>query len=950
MGESKTLILIDGHALAFRQYYALERTNMQTKDGTPTWAVYGFFKAIFDLLKNDNLSPDAIGVAFDVSHHTFRTEKYEEYKANRVAMPDPMRIQMGLIYEGLKAFNIPIYTKEGFEADDVIGTISKRACELGHKVLILTGDQDSFQLIQKNGCIKVIIPSKGELLEYDWDRVYQKLGVYPDQVIDYKALRGDTSDNIPGIKGIGEKIAVKLLDEFKTVDNVLGNADKISGNAIREKIKNGVEQAELSKYLATIVCDVDIPFDFDKTSIDLPDIANVTEFLRKMQFYSFLKNIEFILKSFDKNKSELTQQTNLLPELNIAASNGQLGLFAQAVQTEVNKSELQFNTTLITDTTDFENMIDNLSKASVIALKVFADVKNAVNSSIYGIALGVNSGYEYNNSFQVTNDNLPAQTYYIPISHNIENQLNIEFVKDKLKTVFENPSVKKITHDIKSEYNVLKLIGIEIQGVIFDTLLASYIKDSNANADFDIQCMERIEHVLPTVISDNKKMKFNNLDLDTVKNYTGDVIASLFKLSAFWNSNLDEKEHNIFETIEIPLAHVLANMEFNGVTVDVEYLKTLTTLFDKKLSKLESRIFELADEGFNINSPKQVGYILFDKLQLKSRKKRGKSKNSTSAEVLTALAEDYEIARLLLEYRKFAKLKSTYTDSLPALIDSRDNRIHSTYNQAVTVTGRLSSSNPNLQNIPTRSEEGNKIRQAFVPENKNNSLILSADYSQIELRVLAHVSQDKNLIDAFNSGIDVHTLTASKVFEVAPSEVTKEMRYKSKAVNFGIVYGQSKYGLAKALKITPQESEMFIDKYFLTYPGIRAYMQDEMLKVEEKGYVETIFGRKRYLLNEINSSNSMVREFAKRAAINHPIQGTASDLMKLAMIDFAAKLREHNLKTKMIMQVHDELVLEVDKPELEQVKKLVVESMELGQPLDVPLVVDINIGESWKEL
>ncbi len=950
MGESKTLILIDGHALAFRQYYALERTNMQTKDGTPTWAVYGFFKAIFDLLKNDNLSPDAIGVAFDVSHHTFRTEKYEEYKANRVAMPDPMRIQMGLIYEGLKAFNIPIYTKEGFEADDVIGTISKRACELGHKVLILTGDQDSFQLIQKNGCIKVIIPSKGELLEYDWDRVYQKLGVYPDQVIDYKALRGDTSDNIPGIKGIGEKIAVKLLDEFKTVDNVLGNADKISGNAIREKIKNGVEQAELSKYLATIVCDVDVPFDFDKTNIDLPDIANVTEFLRKMQFYSFLKNIEFILKSFDKNKSELTQQTNLLPELNITASNGQLGLFAQAVQTEVNKSELHFNTTLITDTTDFENMIDNLSKASVIALKVFADVKNAVNSSIYGIALGVNSGYEYNNSFQVTNDNLPAQTYYIPISHNIENQLNIEFVKDKLKTVFENPSVKKITHDIKSEYNVLKLIGIEIQGVIFDTLLASYIKDSNANADFDIQCMERIEHVLPTVISDNKKMKFNNLDLDTVKNYTGDVIASLFKLSAYWNSNLDEKEHNIFETIEIPLAHVLANMEFNGVTVDVEYLKTLTTLFDKKLSKLESRIFELADEGFNINSPKQVGYILFDKLQLKSRKKRGKSKNSTSAEVLTALAEDYEIARLLLEYRKFAKLKSTYTDSLPALIDSRDNRIHSTYNQAVTVTGRLSSSNPNLQNIPTRSEEGNKIRQAFVPEDKNNSLILSADYSQIELRVLAHVSQDKNLIDAFNSGIDVHTLTASKVFEVAPSEVTKEMRYKSKAVNFGIVYGQSKYGLAKALKITPQESEMFIDKYFLTYPGIRAYMQDEMLKVEEKGYVETIFGRKRYLLNEINSSNSMVREFAKRAAINHPIQGTASDLMKLAMIDFAAKLKEYNLKTKMIMQVHDELVLEVDKSELEQVKKLVVEAMELGQPLDVPLVVDINIGESWKEL
>lgn len=949
MGESKTLILIDGHALAFRQYYALERTNMQTKEGTPTWAVYGFFKAIFDLLKNDNLSPDAIGVAFDVSHHTFRTEKYEEYKANRVAMPDPMRVQMELIYEGLKAFNIPIYTKEGFEADDVIGTISKRACELGHKVLILTGDQDSFQLIQKNGCIKVIIPSKGELKEYDWDAVYDKLGVYPNQVIDYKALRGDTSDNIPGIRGIGEKTAVKLLDEFKTVDNVLANADKISGNAVREKIKNGIEQAELSKYLATIVCDVDLPFDFDKTNIELPDIAKVTDFLRNMQFYSFLKNIEFILKSFDKNKSELQQQS-LLPELNIMASNGQLGLFAQAVQTEVNKSELQFKPTIITDSTDFENLIEKLSNSSIITLKVFADIKNAVNSSIYGIALGINSGYQYKDSFQILDESQSTEVYYIPLSHSIEKQLNPGFVRDKLKLILENSSIKKITHDIKSEYNVLKVFGIELEGVIFDTLLASYIKDSNANADFDIQCMERIDHVLPTVISDNKKMKFNNLDLDTVKNYAGDVIASLLKLSSYWNSNLDEKEYKIFQTIEIPLALVLANMEFNGVTVDVEYLKTLTTLFDKKLSKLESRIYDLANEGFNINSPKQVGYILFDKLQLKSRKKRGKSKNSTSAEVLTALAEDYEIARLLLEYRKFAKLKSTYTDSLPALIDAHDNRIHSTYNQAVTVTGRLSSSNPNLQNIPTRSEEGNKIRQAFVPEDKANSLILSADYSQIELRVLAHVSQDKNLIDAFNSGIDVHTLTASKVFDVPTSEVTKEMRYKSKAVNFGIVYGQSKYGLAKALKITPQESEMFIDKYFLTYPGIRAYMQEEMLKVEENGYVETIFGRKRYLLNEINSSNAMVREFAKRAAINHPIQGTASDLMKLAMIDCAAKLREYNLKTKMIMQVHDELVLEVEKSELEQVKKLVLEAMELGQPLDVPLVVDINIGESWKEL
>lgn len=954
MGESKTLILIDGHALAFRQYFALERTNMQTKDGTPTWAVYGFFKAIFDLLKNSDLSPDAIGVAFDVSHHTFRTEKYVEYKANREAMPDPMRIQMGLIYEGLKAFNIPIYTKEGFEADDVIGTISKRACELGHKVLILTGDQDSFQLIQKNGCVKVIIPSKGELLEYDWDRVYQKLGVYPDQVIDYKALRGDTSDNIPGIKGIGEKTAVKLLSEFKTVDNVLANADKISGKAVQEKIKNGVEQAELSKYLATIVCDVDVPFDFDKTNIELPQISDVTEFLRKMQFYSFLKNIEFILKSFDKTKSievpeSLVQKTISDNVPVVSSSNGQLGLFAQAVQSEVNKVDLEYDSKIITDTADFNNMIAELSKQSVISLKVFADVKNAVNSTIYGIALGVNSDFSFDKSLKINSDKSKTQSYYIPLGHNIENQLSVDFVVSNLKQLLSNNSIKKITHDIKTEYNIFRCLGVDVNGIVFDTMLSSYIKDSNSSTDFDIQCMERINHILPTMVSENKKAKFIDFDLGTVKNYSADVISSLFELTNYWNSNLDPKEYKILSDIEIPLAHVLADMEYDGISVDVDYLHRLTAELDTNLAQLEIKIFNLAGESFNINSPKQVGQILFEKLNLKSSKKRGKSKNSTSAEVLNTLAEEYEIAKLLLEYRKYSKLKSTYTDALPTLIDAKDNRIHTTYNQTVTTTGRLSSSNPNLQNIPIRTEEGNKIRQAFVPKDKDNYMILSADYSQIELRLLAHVSGDVNLINAFKSGIDVHTLTASKVFEVPIEEVTKEMRYKAKAVNFGIVYGQSKYGLAKALGIKADEAEMFIDKYFLTYPRIKDYMNNMVALVEEQGYVETIMGRRRYLQSEINSSNSMIREFAKRAAINQPMQGSASDLIKLAMIDFVKKLKEHNLKSKMIMQVHDELVVEVEKSELDLVKKLILESMELGQPLNVPLLVDVNVGESWKE-
>ena len=954
MGASKTLILIDGHALAFRQYYALERTNMQTKDGTPTWAVYGFFKAIFDLLKNKDLAPDAIGVAFDVSHHTFRTEKYTEYKANRESMPDPMRIQMDLIYEGLNAFSIPIYTKEGFEADDVIGTISKRACELGHKVLILTGDQDSFQLIEKNGCVKVIIPSKGELLEYDWDKVYQKLGVYPNQVIDYKALRGDTSDNIPGIKGIGEKTAVKLLSEFKTVDNVLNSADKITGKSVREKIENGREQAELSKYLATIVRDVDVSFDFDKTNIVLPDIAKVTDFLRKMQFYSFLKNIEFILKSFDKSDSANLSISNLTDftdnnRIEPVSQNGQLGLFAQAVQSEVNKVEFDYDTKLITDTIDFEQMLAHLSSHTVISLKVFADVKNAVNTDIYGIALGINKSFEYNSSFIIKNEHPISISYYIPLGHNISQQLDFGYVIDSLKSLLENSDVKKVTHDVKVEYNIFKNLGIEIKGIIFDTMLASYIKDSNSSSEFDIQCMERINHILPTIVTENKKAKFSDNNINTVKSYAGDVIASLFELTKYWVGELDEKEYKILRDIEIPLAHVLADMEYIGISIDEDYLKVLTCELDSNLSELEIKIFDLAGEKFNLNSPKQVGEILFDKLQLKTRKKRGKSKNSTSAEVLNQLAQEYEIARLILEYRKYSKLKSTYTEALPLLIDKKDNRIHTTYNQTVTTTGRLSSSNPNLQNIPIRTEEGNKIRQAFVPKDRENYFILSADYSQIELRLLAHVSEDEHLINAFKSGVDVHTLTASKVFEVPLSEVTKDMRYKAKAVNFGIVYGQSKYGLAKALGIKPDEADNFIEKYFQTYPGIKAYMNNMVEKVEELGFVETILGRKRYLQSEISSPNAMVREFAKRAAINQPMQGSAADLIKLAMIDFSNKLKEHNLKSKMIIQVHDELVVEVEKSELDFVKELVLQSMELGQPLKVPLLVDVNVGESWKE-
>lgn len=952
MGNSKTLILIDGHALAFRQYYALERTNMKTSDGTPTWAVYGFFKAIFDLLKNEDLRADAIAVAFDVSHKTFRTEKFADYKCNRSAMPDPMRVQMGLINEGLRAFSIPIYTKEGFEADDVIGTISQEACELGHKVLILTGDQDAFQLVDKDGCVKVILPKNGELIEYDWDKIHEKLGVYPNQVIDYKGLRGDTSDCIPGIKGIGEKTAQKLLARYGTLDACLADCENIPEKSVREKICNGIEQAKLSQYLATIIRDLDVNFDFDKTRVELPDVAKVTEFLKKMQFYTFIKNINSILYSFDKVEHSVPQET---PQINSDGSL-QLGFFSEVVNQEINKSsDFSVEKKCITDTNDLQKLVEDLKQQSLIAFKLYANIKNAVNSSLTGISIAYKKALSADDRVLInSDDNSETKTFYIPLGHSsIENQLREEDVINTLKPVFEDEKIKKTTHDAKSEYNVLRCLGIETKGIIFDTMLASYVKDTNRNHELDIQALENLDHAItpfaPFEREKKKQLKFEDANFDAVLNFASEEVAIIIELTKFWSKNLDENELKFVYDIEVPLTFVLADMEYDGVSIDEKYLNDLTAFMNAELAKIEGKVYELAGVPFNINSPRQVGETLFDKMGIKSRKKRGKATYSTSAAVLEELAEDYEIAKLILDYRKYSKLKSTYTEALPALIERKDNRIHTTYNQTVTATGRLSSSNPNLQNIPVRTAEGNKIRNAFAPKDKENYLILSADYSQIELRLLAHITEDKHLSEAFNSGIDVHTLTASKVFEVPVEEVTKEMRYKAKAVNFGIIYGQSKYGLAKALGISNKEAEEFISKYFATYPRVKAYMEGTILEAEKKGYVETIFGRKRYLETELASSNAMIREFGKRAAINQPMQGTAADLMKIAMIEFSKKLKENNLKSKMIIQVHDELVVEVLKSELDEVTKLVKVAMELNQPLSVPLVVDVNVGESWKE-
>ena len=789
MSDKKTLILIDGHALAFRQYFALERTAMKNSENQPTWAVYGFFKAIFDLLAK--IQPDFIAVAFDVGRQTFRVEKFEDYKAQREAMPDTLRSQIGVICEGLNAFDIPIYTKEGFEADDVIGTISRIASENGHNTLILTGDQDSFQLIDKDGTVKVLIPSKGELIEYDWNKVYEKLGVYPNQITDYKGLRGDTSDNIPGVKGIGEKTAQKLLNRYPTLEAVLEDCENIPEKAVKQKISEGKEIAILSKDLATIIRNVDIDFDITTAKVTLPSLNKVSEFLKRMQFYTFIKNIDKILGSFSGEDPE-PETLSIFAQKPAPSNDGsftpiQQGLFSQAIKENID--DLSFDYEITNDSA----VIEKLKTKERLALKY----------------------YENNGSIEAISVFDGDKAYYF-------NDAGL------LKQIIENDKIKKIGYDIKSEYHLLLNNSIEPKGYDYDVLLASYVKDPNRKHSLDAQALDFLNHIISQPFE--------------VEKFRCDEVFTIYKLYEYWQNNLDEKEQKLVNEIELPLTFILAKMEHTGVAIDTSYLKELSSYMTEKLAELEDLIYQLAGESFNINSPKQVAEVLFDKLGLKSKKKKSRS---TSAEILEELAQEYEICQYILEHRKFSKLKSTYTDSLPTLVSKRDGRIHTTYNQALTVTGRLSSSNPNLQNIPIRTEEGNKIRSAFCAGDKENCLILSADYSQIELRLLAHVSGDEHLIQAFTSGEDVHTMTASKVYGVSLNEVTKDMRRKAKAVNFGIVYGQSKYGLAKSIGISNDEAQEFIDKYFETYPRVHEYMRKEMEFVNTHGYVETTFGRKR---------------------------------------------------------------------------------------------------------
>ena len=953
--QDKNFLLIDGHALAYRYFFALERTAMKTSDNQPTWAVFGFFKALFDLLQNTTVKPDAIAVAFDVSRHTYRTEMFADYKANRESMPDTLRSQLALIIEGLQALNIPIYTKEGYEADDVIGTISLKAKQKQHKTYILTGDRDSFQLVDREGYITVIMPSKGELTQFDWYKVYDKMGVYPYQITDYKGLSGDTSDNIPGIKGIGEKTACKLLGRFDKLEQIYENLDTMTEKALKKKLIEGKEIAFLSKELATIQRNLDIDYDFECSKLEMPDFDAVIEFFKKNQFYNFIKNSDKLLKPFKIGSLEAKVAPDCANTTQNAVA-GQMQLGLGIGEMLVNESHKVYNHQKnIVDTEEkLDKLVDELKNQTIFSIDVETTGINPLECDLVGISIAYSEQIKMKNNRVKIDDNADdtVKSFYIPVFHLVGQQIELETIKSKLAPVLADESIGKTLQNAKFDLHVLKRHDMPLKNIIFDTMLASYIKDSSRKHGLKQQASDYLDYIMveyeQLLKNSSASLTIETVPIEDAASYACDDAFATLLLTKYWQKNLDEKELDLLYDIEVPTALVLAQMEENGASIDINCLNGIEKEIQERLDEVESKIYEQVGEKFNINSPKQVGDMLFGKLNLKAKGMKSKTGYSTSAKVLETLAEEHQVAKDILEQRHLAKLKSTYVDTLPELRSPADGRIHTTFNQTVTTTGRLSSSNPNLQNIPARTALGNRIRGAFVAENPEN-YILSADYSQIELRLLAHISRDDNLIEAFCNDEDIHSSTAAKIFDVPVEQVTKDMRSKAKAVNFGIVYGQSRYGLASSLGISPFEAQDFIDRYFASYPDIKNYMDETIKFAYAHGYVETLYGRKRYLSSGLLSTNGKIQEAAQRAAINAPIQGTAADVMKLAMVHVQNDFLKNNIKSKIIIQVHDELVIETINTELEDVKRIVKSAMELNQPFLVPLKIDVYAGKSWME-
>ncbi len=897
----KKAVLIDGNSLAYRAFYALPDT-MKTASGTVTNAVYGFTTMLLKVLDK---KPDFIAIAFDTAAPTFRHKQYALYKATRQKAPPTLYEQMPLVRKMSQAMGIPIFEVDGFEADDIIGTLAKKAEEKGFNVEIVTGDLDTLQIIDDR--IKVLTTRKGisDIVTYDAEEVKKRFGITPEQMIDFKALKGDASDNIPGIKGIGEKTASDLLQKFGSLDNLLKNLDKVDNPKLRAKIEAGIKDAKESRELATIVTSVPVEADFEKAGKFELDVARVLPLFEELEFSS-------LVKKYSEQPS----------------------LFTVEKKREALKgSKVEY--AAVTSREQLEGLVKELEASGGFAFDTETTGRNPFEVKLVGLSFST----------------APHSAYYLPVGHDKGKQLGLDEVLAALKPVLENKSVKKYGQNLKYDIEVLFNYGINVGDLSFDTMIAAYTLDPTGkiglkNLAHGLLDRKMIE-ITELIGTGKKQITMAEVDIDIASDYAcSDADVTLQLVPVLKQKIESEKLNDLFNNIEMPLIEVLASMEESGVSIDKDKLKEMSHEIEAEMKHLETQIFAISGEVFNINSPKQLQNILYEKLQLPITK-RTKTGASTDAEVLDELAGKFEIARRLLDFRQLQKYKSTYVDVLPELINPKTGRIHTSFNQTITATGRLSSSNPNLQNIPAKGDMAKRIREAFVPKEKGWE-ILAADYSQIELRILAHLSGDPVFTRAFNEDLDIHKATAAEVFDVPLNEVTDEMRDKAKVVNFGIIYGMSDFGLSKSLKIKKTEAARYIDKYFTKHSGVKKFIDDIIAQAKKDGYVCTLLGRKRPL-PDINNPNMGLRNFAERTAINTPVQGTAADIIKVAMINIQGQLQSKKLRTKMIIQVHDELVFEVPDEELAEIKKLVESEMVNAVKLSVPVKVHIAAGKNWAE-
>lgn len=911
MAKMKELVLVDGSSYLFRAFHALP--PLVSSRGQPTGAVKGVINMIRALIKSHGDSN--IAVVFDAKGKTFRSDIYAEYKAHRPPMPDELRSQIEPIHQIIRAMGLPLLIVEGVEADDVIGTLARQASQQGVPSLISTGDKDLAQLVNEH--VTLVNTMSNEVL--DEDGVVNKFGVPPERIVDYLALMGDKSDNIPGVPGVGPKTAVKWLNEYGSMQGIIDNADSIGGK-IGERLRDNIELLELSYELATIKCDVELEFKISELTRDEEDEQALHDLFSTMEFKTWIKELE---------EKGITASADAEPIASIASEAEDEHVVAP--------EDVEYST--VSDEKAFKTLCEELSAAKRFAFCLESDPGHFMEAQIFGLSVSIQ----------------PGKASYIPLAHveDDSEQLGVQQVLEALKPIFEDPNITKVGHDLKLDRHLLANHDIDLQPLKSDVLLASYVLNSVA-----------IKHHLPDISRYYLELDLPDLDAMLGKgrnkktpaqvaiadyaDYAAKKADAISRLGLYLEKALTGEGEllGLYQYYELPLIEVLQTVERNGIGLDKKTLAEQSEAIEKQLDKLQEQVFSEAGEEFNLGSPKQLQAILYEKLELPVLKKTKTGQPSTAEPVLQELAEQYDLPHLILEYRGLSKLKSTYTDKLPLQVNERTGRIHSTFQQAVAATGRLSSTDPNLQNIPIRSEAGRRVRTAFVPA--PGYKLLAADYSQVELRIMAHLSRDEGLLKSFRSDEDVHKATAADVFNVPLDKVSRDQRRSAKAINFGLIYGMSAFGLANQLKVSRGEAQEYVDRYFEKYPGVRSFMDETRALADEKGYVETIFGRRLYL-PDIHAGNAMLRRAAQRTAINAPMQGSAADIIKHAMIDIHHWLEQTDLDARMVLQVHDELIFEVSEQDLPLLADGVKFRMVTAAALDVPLVVDVGSGDNWEE-